>query len=70
LSLAAERSQQPPLPLETQVAAFADIAALFDIAQRLDLVQYSIPSSPPRRQGLRRAVLAAGRHQSRRFSHR
>jgi len=38
LVAAAERSQQPPQPLETVVAAFADAAALFDIAQRLDLV--------------------------------
>ena len=35
LVAAAERSQQPPQPLETGVAAFGDIAALFDIAQRL-----------------------------------
>jgi transposase len=51
LVAAAERSQQPPQPLETEVAAFADIAALFDIAQRLDLVQ------------LLDSVLPAKRHQ-------
>ena len=39
LVAAAEHSNQPPQPLETDVAAFADAAALFDIAQRLDLVQ-------------------------------
>src|SRR5947207_15783898 len=38
LVAAAEHAQQPPQPLETEVAAFADSAALFDIAQRLDLV--------------------------------
>lgn len=51
LVAAAERSQQPPQPLETEVAAFADIAALLDIAQHLDLVQ------------LLDAVLPAKRHQ-------
>jgi len=35
---AAEQSHQPPLPLETEVAACADVAALFDIASRLDLL--------------------------------
>jgi len=39
LVAAAERSQQPPQPLQTEVAAFADTAALLDIAQRLDLVR-------------------------------
>jgi transposase len=53
LVAAAERSQQPPQPLETEVAAFADIAALFDIAQRLDLVQLLDSVLPARRhQGL------------------
>jgi len=51
LVAAAERSQQPPQPLETEVAAFADVAALLDIAQRLDLVQ------------LLDSVLPAKRHQ-------
>ena len=53
LVAAAERSQQPPQPLETEVAAFGDIAALFDIAQRLDLVQLLDSILPAkRRQGL------------------
>ena len=39
LVAAAEHSNHPPQPLETDVAAFADAAALFHIAQRLDLVQ-------------------------------
>ena len=51
LVAAAERSQQPPQPLETEVAAFGDAAALLDIAQRLDLVQ------------LLDSVLPAKRHQ-------
>lgn len=51
LVAAAERSQQPPQPLETEVAAFGDTAALFAIAQRLDLVQ------------LLDSVLPAKRHQ-------
>src|SRR6266699_1375126 len=51
LVAAAERSQQPPQPLETEIAAFADVAALFDIAQRLDLGQ------------LLDSVLPAKRHQ-------
>ncbi|HMD17581.1 MAG TPA: IS1634 family transposase [Terriglobales bacterium] len=38
LVAATEASRQPPQPLETEVAAFADVAALFDIAQRLELV--------------------------------
>jgi len=38
LVAAAELSQQPPQPLETEVAAFADVAALFDVASRLDLL--------------------------------
>ncbi len=53
LVAAAEHSQQPPQPLETEVAAFADIAALFDIAQRLDLVQLLDSILPAKRhQGL------------------
>ena len=53
LVAAAERSQQPPLPLETEVAAFGDAAALFDIAQRLDLVQLLDSILPVKRhQGL------------------
>jgi transposase len=53
LVAAAERSQQPPQPLETEVAAFADSAALFDIAQRLDLVPLLDSILPAKRnQGL------------------
>lgn len=53
LVTAAERSQQPPQPLETEVAAFGDSAALFDIAQRLDLVQLLDSILPAKRhQGL------------------
>jgi len=53
LVAAAERSQQPPQPLETEVAAFGDAAALFDIAQRLDLVQLLDSILPAKRhQGL------------------
>ena len=39
LVAAAEGLKHPPQPLETEVAAFGDVAALFDIAQRLGLVQ-------------------------------
>src|ERR1035437_7350436 len=53
LVAAAELSRQPPQPLETEVVAFADTAALFDIAQRLDLVQLLDSILPPKRhQGL------------------
>ena len=53
LVAAAERSHQPPQPLETEVAAFGDAAALLDIAQRLDLVQLLDSILPPKRhQGL------------------
>jgi transposase len=38
LVAAAEESRQTPQPLHTDVAAFGDVAALFNIAQRLDLV--------------------------------
>ncbi len=49
LVAAAERSQQPPQPLETEVAAFGDVAALLDVAQRLDLVQLLDSILPPKR---------------------
>ncbi|HTZ56586.1 MAG TPA: IS1634 family transposase [Acidobacteriaceae bacterium] len=49
LVAAAERSQHPPQPLETEVAAFGDAAALLDIAQRLDLVQLLDSILPPKR---------------------
>jgi len=53
LVAAAERSQQPPQPLQTEVAAFGDTAALFHIAQRLDLVQLLDSILPAKRhQGL------------------
>jgi transposase len=53
LVAAAEHSHQPPQPLETVVAAFGDSAALFDIAQRLDLVQLLDSILPAKRhQGL------------------
>jgi transposase len=53
LVAAAELSHLPPQPLETEVAAFADTAALFDIAQRLDLVPLLDSILPPKRhQGL------------------
>jgi transposase len=53
LVAAAEHSQPPPQPLETEVAAFGDTAALFDIAQRLDLVQVLDSILPAKRhQGL------------------
>jgi transposase len=53
LVAAAERSQHPPQPLETEVAAFADSAALFDIAQRLELVPLLDSILPAKRhQGL------------------
>ncbi len=49
LVAAAERSQQPPQPLETEVAAFGDVAALLEVAQRLDLVQLLDSILPPKR---------------------
>ncbi len=53
LVAAAERSQEPPQPLEAAVAAFGDVAALFDIAQQLDLVPLLDSILPPKRhQGL------------------
>ena len=53
LVAAAEGLKHPPQPLETEVAAFGDIAALFAIAQRLDLVRLLDSVLPPKRhQGL------------------
>src|SRR5207245_9010684 len=49
LVAAAEGSQQPPQPLETEVAALGDAAALFAIAQRLALVPFLDSSLPPKR---------------------
>ena len=47
---AAEQSHQPPQPVETEVAAFGDVAALFDIAQRLDLLPLLDSVLPTQRQ--------------------
>ena len=53
MAAAAEQSHQPPQPRETEVAAFGDVAALFDFAQRLDLVPLLDSSLPAKRhQGL------------------
>jgi transposase len=53
LVAAAEQSHPPSQPLETEVAAFADAAALFDIASRLDLVPLLDSILPAKRhQGL------------------
>jgi transposase len=53
LVAATEQSHHPPQPLETEVAAFADAAALFDIASRLDLVPLLDSILPAKRhQGL------------------
>jgi transposase len=50
---AVEQSRQPPQPLETEVAAFGDGAALWDLAQRLDLLPLLDSILPAqRRQGL------------------
>ena len=48
LVAAAERSQQPPQLLETGEAAFGDIAALFDIAQRLFQFGHSSDLAAPK----------------------
>lgn len=45
-----EQSRLPPQPLETEVAAFGDVAALWDIAQRLDLLALLDSILPPKRQ--------------------
>jgi len=47
-----ERAHIPPQPLETQVASCGDIAALWEIAQRLDLVPLLDSLFPKRHQGL------------------
>lgn len=53
LVAAAEASRQPPRPLETEVAAFGDVAALFHVAQRLDLLPLLESNLPAKRhQGL------------------
>lgn len=53
LIAASQGARQLPQPLETEVAAFADVAALFDIAQRLELVPLLDSVLPAqRKQGL------------------
>jgi transposase len=52
LVASAEQAHTPLQPLETQVAACGDIAALWDIAQRLDLVPLLDSLFPKRHQGL------------------
>jgi len=47
-----EQAHIPPLPLETQVASCGDIAALWDVAQRLDLVSLIDSLFPKRHQGI------------------
>jgi transposase len=50
LIAAVEGFREPPRPRETVVASFGDAAALFDIAQRLDLVPLLDSILPPKRQ--------------------
>jgi transposase len=53
LVAAAEQSRQPAQPMETEVAAFGDVAALFDVARRLELAPLLDSILPAkRRQGL------------------
>lgn len=53
LIAAVEESRQPPQPQETEVAAFADVAALWQIAERLELVPLLDSIIPAKRnQGL------------------
>jgi transposase len=52
LVASAEQAHTPPQPLETRVASCGDIAALWDIAQRLDLVPLLDSLFPKRHQGL------------------
>ena len=50
---AVEGAHTPPQPLETEVAAFGDVAALFEIARRLELLPLLDATLPAkRRQGL------------------
>ena len=58
LVAAVDQAQRPLAPLETAVAAFADVTALFDIAQRLDLVPLLDSILP----GKRRQGLSAGQY--------
>lgn len=49
----AEAARQPPQPLETEVAAFGDVAALWHVAERLELVSLLDSILPAKRpQGL------------------
>lgn len=50
LVAAAEQTQQPAQPQETEIAAFGDVAALFEIARRLDLVPLLDSILPAKRQ--------------------
>jgi transposase len=53
LVAAAQDSRQPPQPLETVVAAFGDVTALWQVAQRLDLLPLLDATLPAQRdQGL------------------
>src|SRR5207249_4628794 len=53
LIAATQTARQLPQPRETEIAAFADVTALFDIAQSLDLVPLLDSLLPPqRKQGL------------------
>jgi transposase len=52
LVASAEQAHIPPQPLQTQVASCGDIAALWDIAQRLGLVPLLDSLFPKRHQGL------------------
>ena len=50
---AVEQSHQPSVPLETEVASFGHVAALFQVAEQLDLVSLLDSVFPPKRhQGL------------------
>jgi len=50
---AAEGARQPPQPLETAVAAFGDVVALWQVAERLEVLPLLESTLPPQRhQGL------------------
>lgn len=50
LVAAVEQTRQPAQPQETEIAAFGDVAALFEIARRLDLVPLLDSILPAKRQ--------------------
>jgi len=53
LVAASEGARQPPQPLETEVAAFGDVAALWQVAERLDVLPLLDATLPAKRdQGL------------------